>query len=467
MEAEGLLRLGTRLENSMSDYLAELALQIGNTPISGEDRSIVRQHIVDALGSAYIGCKSETFKALTDLCSKEDKGVPWPGSGPNRTCTLDAAMLWAFAINASVFEDGSREGACHPAAVVIPAVIALSNGASWEEIDQSVVAGYDVMVRIARGGNPEFTTRGFHPTSITAPFGAAAAAAILSGHDYTSTRNALCLAAMVSGGLVSSFKTGDTQPLQVAWAVRGGIMAAILAGKGQAGYPRILEEGFYPAYLGHSPDPPLDHELQYGYAIRGSYLKPYPGCRHLHPAIDAFGKICNENSLDPHNIKKIEVHTYSIAVETEIHSLKSRGDAYFNIPYALSARAILGKNDYDTFDEIHFENHNIKDLMKKITVIIDPDIEKRYPGERGAIVYVTMGDGKKFAMEVSHPLGEPENPLPRSVTREKFRASASEFLTDQSLEWIGNILDSSGPGKPPVEIFELLGEKSIKHKGKK
>ncbi len=79
-------------------------------------------------------------------------------------------MLWAYAINASVFEDGSREGACHPAAVVIPAVIALSRDRGWDIIDKAVAAGYDVMVRLARCGNPQFSRRGFHPTAIAAPF---------------------------------------------------------------------------------------------------------------------------------------------------------------------------------------------------------------------------------------------------------------------------------------------------------
>ena len=121
----------------------------------------------------------------------------------DRVNPLDAAMIWAFAINASVFEDGSREGACHPAAVVMPAVIALSEGRSWEVIDLSAIAGYDVMVRLARSGNPEFTKKGFHPTSIAGPFGAAATASVLLGHDVPRMQNALCLAALGSAGSAS------------------------------------------------------------------------------------------------------------------------------------------------------------------------------------------------------------------------------------------------------------------------
>jgi len=450
--------LEERPESSMAEYLSDLVLHIGKTSIWGEDLTCVRQHLLDALASAFIGCRSGTFKCLEKLCPTVKGGAPAPAGGGHPKSIPDGAMLWACAINGSVFEDGSREGACHPAAAVIPAVISISRGANWETIDRAVVAGYDIMVRMARGGNPEFTAGGFHPTSIVAPFGAAASAAILMGFNHDQTCNALSIAAMASSGLMSSFKAGGTQPLQVAWAVRGGITAAILAGEGCEGYRHILEEGFYPAYLGHAPDPPLDRDLQHVYAIRGSYLKPYPGCRHLHPAIDAFGKIWEREDLDPDDIESVTVRTYKVAVDTEIHDLSSRGDAYFSIPYALAARAVLGKNDYDAFDEKNFKNEKIVALMKKIRVRVDPEVEEKYPDERGAVVEVTTRDKGKYTVGVSHPLGEPENPLPLSATREKFRSLAKGFLTRETMERIERILDSPAPEEPPREMFELLGE---------
>ncbi len=165
-------------QSGVALYLAQLMCRIGSTPFSDGDRSIVRQHMLDAIAAAFIGCRSEAFEELTKLCAKVNRGCAWPGSGPDRVDSIDAGMIWAFAINSSVFEDGSREGACHPAAVVMSTIIALSESRSWELIDNSAIAGYDVMVRLARSGNPEFTRRGFHPTSITAPFGAAATASL-------------------------------------------------------------------------------------------------------------------------------------------------------------------------------------------------------------------------------------------------------------------------------------------------
>jgi len=445
-------------QTGVAHYLAQLIHRIVSTPFSNDDRSIVRQHLLDAIASAFIGCRNEAFEDLAKLCPRVKNGCAWPGSGPERVSPLDAGMLWAFSINASVFEDGSREGACHPAAVVIPPVIAISEGKSWDLIEKTVIAGYDVMVRLARSGNPEFTRKGFHPTSITAPFGAAAAASVLLGQDVPVTQNALCLAALGSDGLMAAFKNGQTQPLQVAWAVRSGMVAAMMAGNGHTGYSRVIEEGFYPAYLGHAPDPSVDHPLEHEYAIKGSYLKPYPGCRHIHPSIDALNSILKEHGITPMQIQNIHVRTYKIALETEIDDLKNRGDAYFNIPYALAARGVLGKNDWDAFDEKHFKDECLVELMKRVHVDIDPEVESLYPNQRGAVVEVHTVDGNTFYGKVTYPLGEPENPLPESVSREKFRGAAGSFLSPKTMERIERLLDVSGPSESAQSLFEAVSE---------
>ena len=439
-------------------YLAQLIHRIRSTCFSDEDRSIVRQHLLDAIAAAFIGCRGKAFEDLTRLCSMVKEGCAWPGGGPYRISAIDAGMIWAFGINSSVFEDGSREGACHPAAAVMPTIIALSEGKSWDLIDRSAIAGYDIMVRLARSGNPQFTRKGFHPTSITAPFGAAAAASMLLGLDLSKAQNALCLAALGSAGLMSAFKSSHTQPLQVAWAVRCGIIAAMMAQAGHSGYSRVIEEGFYPAYLGIKPNPPVDLSLEHEYAIRGSYLKPYPGCRHLHSSIDAFGKILKENRIEPTQIQDIKVGTYRTAVETEIHDLKSRGDAYFNIPYALAARAVLGKNDWDSFDERHFTNERLIGVMDKIEVYVDPDVERLYPNQRGSVVEVHMVEGNTLYGEINHALGEPENPIPDSATMEKFRAAAGSFLSKKGMDRIEGMLEVSSTIEPAQGLFEAVSE---------
>ena len=424
--------MGADQDTPLSRYLAELVLGLREARLSEADRLVVRQHLLDSLASAFVGCRSPEFRDLAGL------------SAPPRAEELGA--LWAFAINGSVSEDGSREGACHPAAAVIPAVLIFARGRTWQEIDRAIVAGYDVMVRLARCGNPHFAQKGFHATAVTAPFGAAAAVAQLLGYELATTQNALCLAAMGCSGLMSSFKQGSTQPLQVAWGVRSGIAAALMAGKGHAGYGRIFEEGFFPAYLGFDAGASARMPLEYDHAITGCYLKPYPGCRHMHASLDAFCTVMERNGINPAQIREIAVGTYPVAITTGIEVLNRRGDAYFNIPYAIAARSVLGKSDYGAFDEMHFTDPAIARLMTRVSVSVDPEMERRYPKQRGARVEVSLADGRIFAHTVEYPLGEPENPLSAAATSEKFRANASGILTPGESAEIEQMLDGAdGP----------------------
>jgi 2-methylcitrate dehydratase PrpD len=59
---------------------------------------------------------------------------------------------------------------------------------------------------------------------------------------------------------------------------------------------------------------------------------------------------------------------------------------------------------------------------------------------------------------VNHPLGEPENPLSSSITREKFRKTAGTFLSSKTLKRIETVLDVAGKTERPKRLFDALGE---------
>jgi 2-methylcitrate dehydratase PrpD len=444
------------LDTTISHYLAQLVLKIRHDELTESERLKVRQHLLDGLASAFVGCRSKEFRDLVGMSAKAGDGIV---ASNGLQDLQELGMIWAFAINGSVSEDGSREGACHPAAVIMPVILALGEGKSWELIDRAVIAGYDVMVRLARCGNPQFARKGFHPTAIVAPFGAAAAVAQLLEFDLPTTQQALCLAAMGGSGLMASFKNGTTQPLQVAWGVRNGIAAALLAGKGNSGYPKIIEEGFFPAYLGTDASSSVQLPLGHAYAISGCYLKPYPGCRHMHSSLEAFIAIAEQHDIAPENIAEIRVGTYKIAIETEITALNSRGDAYFNAPYAIAARAVLGKSDFDAFDARHFADPGISRLMKRVELSVDPVMEKLYPAQRSSRVEVRMVDGNTFSHTVQFLLGEPENPLPVSATRDKFRSNTRGLLTQEEQEQIERMLDIADNQPLPQGLATLILDK--------
>ena len=62
------------------------------------------------------------------------------------------------------FDDGHTNGSAHPSGVVFPAVLAAAEqyGAGPREVVAAVVAGYDVMARLASAMHPVTARRGYH-----------------------------------------------------------------------------------------------------------------------------------------------------------------------------------------------------------------------------------------------------------------------------------------------------------------
>jgi 2-methylcitrate dehydratase PrpD len=93
--------------------------------------------------------------------------------------------------------------------------------------------------------------------------------------------------------------------------------------------------------------------------------------------------------------------------------------------------------------------------MKKVSVQVDPELEGLYPYQRGSIVEVYTMDGSKHAARVAFPLGEPENPLPDSFLRDKFRQAAGAFLSGDNLDRLETMLRCSGPVESAATLFGL------------
>ena len=441
---------------TLADVLAERVLAAKQATVAGSAVfASAAQHFLDTLASVLVGFKVGTYKALLN-CLQDGRGqVPVPGSDL-RLSAGDAAAVVAYQINSSVIEGGSRQGATHPAAAVVPVLWALGRDMDLARLYPAMTAGYEAMIRLAALGNPRLALRGFHPTGLTAPLGAAVAAAVLLDMDQEQLSRALRLAVAGSCGLMRAFKEETTQPLHVAHATRAGLIAALLAQKGAEADPAMLESGFIPAYMGDGVA--LGQDVFAGpghrWAIQDAYLKLYPGCRHVHPALDAWTRLMETQDLDYRQVESAKIATYKVAVETEIHEVKSRGDAYFNGAYALALKAVLGRADWDAFDTAHLNDPTVQDFARRVQVVLDEEIEKTYPRLRSARLTLKLKDGRTLSIFQELAKGEPETPFSMEETAQKFRGEAEKYLSAQAMESIVSKV-SQGRGRAQ-DVFQFL-----------
>src|SRR5262245_43997885 len=157
-----------------------------------------------------------------------DASLYW--SGP-KVPAPDAALINGTAAHALDYDDVALRG--HPSTVLVPAILAEAEslGATGAQIATAYVAGYEVWAELAGRDPDQHHEKGWHPTGIFGPVGAAAACASLRGLDSGKTAHAIALGASHSSGLVANFGS-MTKPYHAGRAAHSGVMAARLAAAG-------------------------------------------------------------------------------------------------------------------------------------------------------------------------------------------------------------------------------------------
>jgi len=173
-----------------------------------------------------------------------------------------AAFVNAVAAHSSLQEDcgpgGLAEGS-HPGTYVLPAALAAaeSAGVSGRDLIRGIVAGYEAVSRIGLGAPATIVQRGFRPVPIMAPFGAAAAAAVVRGATAEQLAAAISIAANLSSGFGQGILEGTMEPyFHAGFGTRNGMLAADLALEGAVTSNGALDGayGFFRAFAGAEPD---------------------------------------------------------------------------------------------------------------------------------------------------------------------------------------------------------------------
>jgi 2-methylcitrate dehydratase PrpD len=339
-----------------------------------------------------------------------------------RADLIDAAFLGGTAAHGIELDDGFRQGSVHPGCVVIPAALALgcARRSDGQALMQAIVAGYETVIAIGRACHPDLRQRGFHPTAAVGVFGSAAAAGKLGALSPDRLANAFGLAASSAGGLFAFVNGGgDIKRLHAGHAAREGLQAALLADQGVEGPPGVLEarDGFMQAFARAEkarmimPPPP--------FGITDCYIKPYPCCRHIQPAVEALIGLLADKNIASDEVERIEVATYRIAAEHAETGWDDFASAQLSFPYliglALKFRAIKLEH---FADEVR-RDPGFAAIARKLTVTAPPDVDRLYPQLRPARVTVTTARGS-FTRQADEALGSRIVPLDDSALQAKF-----------------------------------------------
>jgi len=379
-----------------------------------------------------------------------------------------AALANGTSSHSLELDDVNNEASLHPGVAIFPAAFAASEMAekNGKRFIEGVVLGYEVMIRLGKALGPkEHYGRGFHPTGTCGTFGATATAAKILGLNESQLVNAFGIAGSQSAGSMEFLAQGAwTKRMHPGWAAHNGIIACLLAKKGFKGPSTILEgrDGFLHAYSLNADANKVLEEIGSSFEIMRTSIKPHACCRYMQPPIDGILKVIKENQIKAEKVEKVTLGIlkagFPIIVTPEElkYNPKSVVDAQFSMPFGAAVAILYGEASLSQYREKVIQSSEVKEMMKKVHCVENPELDKVYPKQWPATVEIKTKDGRTFSTRIDYPKGDPENPLSWDELIEKFNRLTSSIYSksrrEKFIEQVRNIEDV-GNLKPWTKIL--------------
>jgi 2-methylcitrate dehydratase PrpD len=442
------------------------ALRSEDLPDEVLDRA--RYFLLDYLAVTMRGSREESARAVQRMVKQAAPSTAAPNSATVfgtqiRTLPGFAALANGTASHSIEMDDTHSGGSIHLGATMFSVALALVEAlpeAQGEAFLPAVVAGYEAAARIAMAAQPqEQYALGFHPTATCGVFGAAVTASKLLGVTAEQTLNAVGIAGSMAAGSMEFLAEGSwTKRIHPGLAAQNGIHAALLAAEEFTGPQHILEgrDGFLHGYSRHALPERLTAALGQSFEILHTAVKPHACCRYMQGPIDAILELVREHRMTPGQIDKIEIAMLEAGWgivceprESKYHP-QSVVDAQFSMPFGAAVAVVCGSAGLDQFSMEQIRSPQITEVMNRVVLMKDSEIEKTFPQEWPARVTIHASGGQAYEAFVRYPKGDPENPLTSAEMAEKFRSLAGVVLPSSQCDEIIHHVRTANPASLPA-----------------
>jgi 2-methylcitrate dehydratase PrpD len=242
---------------SLSRQLAQwvVGLRYEDLPPEVVDRA--KGVTLHSLASVLLGSQSRDGQQAVQLITAEEAGVRRGASIMVHGTKVTKGGA-AFA-NAEMAMAGGKLDSfrmlTHPGTSIVPGafVAAETAGVSGRDLLTGLVAGYEVMERLAADFIPTVMARGFHAGPVFGIFGPAVAAAKILQLTEEQVNSTIALCVSLASSNLEGPRSGG-RALREGAAVRNAMLAVALAQQGHVGGETVLEgpAGFYHAYAGNN-----------------------------------------------------------------------------------------------------------------------------------------------------------------------------------------------------------------------
>ena len=395
-------------------------------PIDHDARHQAARLVLDWCGISAAATQEQGARAIRSAMSAS------AGTG---TCSAfgchDLPPEAAAFVNGSLgtlleMDDLHRASIMHTGDVVIPAALAAAQfaGCSGDRLLDAIVVGYEVALVLgcaaASGG---YTA--WYNSSTCGVFGAALAAAHAVGASKEAERDALGQAGMQASGLWQCrLEPTDSKAVATAHAARAAVTSALLGCQRVRGAKHILDGplGFFASYYPEVDVSGVNDGLQGDWLLHDVSFKPWPACRHVHPAVGLALRL--RDRVPVADIQRVRVATYAAALQfCDTPNPKSPHAARFSLQHCVATALLTGALRLEDTMGAGLDNPAVAQLRFKIDVSEDPACTAAFPNKMGARVEVQDKTGVTHGLSCDHAPGDPEDPLNDRALAEKFLAN--------------------------------------------
>jgi 2-methylcitrate dehydratase PrpD len=404
--------------------------------------------ITDCVGTMIAGSVEPTVQILRRTLASGGPGEATLYFSSERRAAPEAAWINGTAAHALDYDDVGVRG--HPSAVLVPAILAEAEalGASGRDMLAAYAAGYETWAELTEREPGHQHRKGWHPTGILGPIGAAAACATLRHLDAERATHAIALAASQSGGIMANFGT-MTKPFHAGRAAHAGVVSARLAEADFTASADALEhpQGFLSAV---SPHGEADRERapralgrDWRLISAGISVKKFPTCYCTHRSIDAMLDLRARRSIDPAEIGRITVSLSDThATILRNHDPQTGLAAKFSIEFAMASAVIVGRVGLGELTDAFVRRPDVQALMRKVRIETNEDYDTEALGASvwDQVRVQLVGGAVLESEKVRRARGHASRPLSSAELFEKFRGC----------------LEAGGSSLDPKHLFDRL-----------
>jgi len=305
-----------------------------------------------------------------------------------------AALINGTASHVLDYDDTLVPFLGHPSVTLFPSLLSLSEWKekSGHEFLTAYLVGLQVGGTIGRCAGLDHYMAGWHATSTLGHLASAAGCAKLLHLDQKQSVFALGIAATQASGLKRVFGT-MCKPFHAGRSSQAGLLSALLAQKDFTSAEDNLEgpQGFFAALKGKLEEEVLAL-LGLGWDVEQISQKYHASCHATHSPLEASMAIVKDNHLSLDKIKAIQVHSSKLAMDAAGKNEPSTGlEGKFSIPYCVANALMRGETGTQSFTDEKVNDPEIRRMMKKVTVVLDPAKTALEAG-----VEIETDDGRRY-----------------------------------------------------------------------